>query len=184
MNSRHSLDSRSSLRSATTSNTTTTTGFVALNPISFHLACGFDLYNWIKRNISTQPQSILPLDPPPSVNFQPAPTPNMIQPNAPPSASRSSSTSTSIPNPVHIVLICHGVGGRPSQMGTLKSYLEKTSNATDPVPLKVHVCESYKIAKSYDGIDLCAGRVIKEMETIISGLKKEDKTVTKFSILG
>ena len=50
--------------------------------------------------------------------------------------------------------------------------------------LRIHCCESYAGVKTYDGVDVCADRVVDEIYSTIEVYRKVSEEVCKFSILG
>ena len=85
--------------------------------------------------------------------------------------------------PVHAVFLCHGLWGDPSHMYALRDALEKRAEHEDFV-ISIHCCSSYRGTLSYDGVDVCADRVVDEVQREVNRLKIVGKKVVRFSILG
>ncbi|KAF8335816.1 putative serine esterase-domain-containing protein, partial [Cantharellus anzutake] len=84
---------------------------------------------------------------------------------------------------IHAVFLCHGLWGRPEHMHTLRRVLQQRADSTGHI-LEVHCCESYSDVKTYDGVDVCADRVVEEIHSKIEDYRKASQEVRKFSILG
>lgn len=83
----------------------------------------------------------------------------------------------------HVVFLLHGLWGNPTHMYTLRDALNARADALD-CNLLVVCCKSYQRSKSFDGVDICADRVIHEITDRITETRKSGSFVQKFSILG
>lgn len=91
--------------------------------------------------------------------------------------------SATVMTTTHVVVLLHGLWGVPTQMNTLRDELVARADR-EGADVVVHACESYKGAKSSDGVDICADRAFGEIKDKIIELKKDGRKTTKFSILG
>jgi len=83
----------------------------------------------------------------------------------------------------HVVFLLHGLWGNPTHMHTLRDALKARAHTLN-CNLLVWCCESYQRSKTFDGVDICADRVIHEITDKITEARKSGSSVQKFSILG
>ncbi|CDK24239.1 unnamed protein product [Kuraishia capsulata CBS 1993] len=85
----------------------------------------------------------------------------------------------------HLVVLVHGLWGNTSHFDYIKSQLESNESLhkSSKETIVVYRTGSNEGYKTYDGIDLCGGRVAFEIEREIELLNSKGN-VTKFSILG
>ncbi|KAL8286209.1 hypothetical protein RQP46_004697 [Phenoliferia psychrophenolica] len=104
------------------------------------------------------------------------------------------------PYTAHLLVVCHGLWGTRSHIAYIcKSALEHTSNATSPksrprsgsigtqdedVRLVVLPASLNENTLTYDGIDLCAERVVEEIDLEVKRIAEDGGTVKRFSIVG
>ena len=84
---------------------------------------------------------------------------------------------------VHAVFLCHGLWGEPRHMYSLREALQNREQNGSCI-LRIHCCESYSGTKTYDGVDVCADRVVGEIYSTIELYRNASQEVHKFSILG
>jgi hypothetical protein len=77
----------------------------------------------------------------------------------------------------HIIIICHGLLGSPKHLTRLISTIESIQSNFQNT---VFIANSYQMFLSYDGIDVCARRVLQELETLVPTLN----SVTRYSVVG
>lgn len=103
------------------------------------------------------------------------------------------STSTGIPTtssssePVHLLVLIHGMWGNPTHLAELsRIYQEVLDERHKEGEERVHVlvAETNKETSTYDGVDWGGERVVKEIEKKIESLEEEGGKVTKFSVTG
>ncbi|GAA5891909.1 hypothetical protein JCM8208_002932 [Rhodotorula glutinis] len=116
-------------------------------------------------------------------------------------ASSSSSTErggASSPSPhsaaVHLVVILHGLFGSPKHVAYLASALEREAAAQlehrsdDEAGRKlvVLVAQSSGLSSAhlYDGIDVCAARVVEEVDAEVERIEQDGAQVERFSMVG
>lgn len=89
---------------------------------------------------------------------------------------------------VHLAVVCHGLWGEKKHV----AYICKSAAARQPEPssssppLK-HVVLAASLNEgtlTYDGIDLCGERVVKEIDSEIERIREDGGEVTRFSIVG
>jgi len=102
-------------------------------------------------------------------------------PHRPPLASRSSRSSSMAPHPVHLCVVLHGLWGNPSHIGYVCRSLAAKAGANSPKSrqrsssptriiqdvtptLVVLPAKLNAETRTYDGIDLCAERVVQEID--------------------
>ncbi|KAF7309801.1 DUF676 domain-containing protein [Mycena indigotica] len=93
----------------------------------------------------------------------------------------SAGSSASLPSECHLIVITHGMWGNPSHVGELARVIKETH----PGP-ELHVLrpQSNREENTYDGIDWGGERVVQEIIDEVAELKREGRTVTRFSITG
>jgi hypothetical protein len=84
---------------------------------------------------------------------------------------------------IHVVYLLHGLWGNPTDMHALRDSLQLRADKEE-TSINIYCCQSYRASKSYDGIDVCADRVIDEITQHMNGLSATGRRVRKFSILG
>lgn len=87
------------------------------------------------------------------------------------------------PTATHAVFLLHGIWGNPTQMYTLKDTLVERAES-EGANIDVWCCESYRGPKTFDGVDICADRIIQEIHIKIKDFDRDGRRATKFSILG
>lgn len=101
---------------------------------------------------------------------------------APPSASSA-----------HLLVVLHGLWGSPSHVryigeSALKHHAEAAASDDDkPPPCKLVVLNAKlnEFTNTYDGIDLCAERVLGEIDDELDRIERDEGLeVVKFSIVG
>ncbi|KAF9516708.1 hypothetical protein BS47DRAFT_626606 [Hydnum rufescens UP504] len=123
--------------------------------------------------------------------IKPLPGTGPSSPTSPIQMSRKSSVEITegdlqvYPSPLHVhaVFLCHGLWGEPSHMYALRDALKSRADRED-VAVSIHCCSSYRGKLSYDGVDVCADRVVDEVQHEVDQLKIVGKRVVRFSILG
>lgn len=102
------------------------------------------------------------------------------------------------PGPVHLCVILHGLWGSPAHVDYLKESLLRHAASEelrrrpdqagpDRARLAVYVSESNATSSGhlYDGFDVCAERVVAEIDAEVDRIASEEAgTVEKFSIVG
>ncbi|RXK37010.1 hypothetical protein M231_05717 [Tremella mesenterica] len=91
--------------------------------------------------------------------------------------------STNKPTRTHLILLLHGLYGSPDNLTVCAQELNKATSKSS-LQVKVLVAKSYMGSHTWDGIDINARRVYKELHAHIDLLKKENQEVTAFSIMG
>ncbi|KPV77983.1 uncharacterized protein RHOBADRAFT_50507 [Rhodotorula graminis WP1] len=105
---------------------------------------------------------------------------------------------TSSPSPhsaaVHLVVILHGLFGSPKHVAYLASALEREAAAQlkargddeDGRKLVVLVVQSNGLSSAhlYDGIDVCAARVVEEVDAEVERIERQGGRVERFSMVG
>ncbi|KAF8595039.1 DUF676-domain-containing protein [Ceratobasidium sp. AG-I] len=96
------------------------------------------------------------------------------------------SDSASTPKDVHFLACVHGMWGNPSHLAVLQQTIkDKFADNTGETELATLVLETNSESFTYDGIDWCAERAVKEIYGMVEKLEKDGvKKVTKFSIVG
>ncbi|GAA5992019.1 hypothetical protein JCM5350_006251 [Sporobolomyces pararoseus] len=91
---------------------------------------------------------------------------------------------------VHLLVVLHGLWGSPSHVryvgeSVLKAARSKQqSKEENPIELVVLNAKQNEFTATYDGIDLCAERVLNEIDEEIERIEKEGAKVERFSIVG
>ncbi|ORY90238.1 putative serine esterase-domain-containing protein [Leucosporidium creatinivorum] len=105
------------------------------------------------------------------------------------------------PYPVHLCVVLHGLWGNPSHIGYVcrslaakagasspqsrKRATSPTRSTTDVTPtLVVLPAKLNAETRTYDGIDLCAERVVQEIDEELKRIEEEGGKVERFSIVG
>ncbi|BGP28361.1 hypothetical protein JCM10296v2_000093 [Rhodotorula toruloides] len=98
------------------------------------------------------------------------------------------------PTMIHLCVILHGLWGSPSHVSYLseslishaRSTTASESDAGEPTRLEVLVSKANGISAGhlYDGIDVCAERVVEEIDEEVRRLEREGAKVERFSIVG
>ncbi|KAF8317890.1 hypothetical protein DL93DRAFT_2076396 [Clavulina sp. PMI_390] len=83
----------------------------------------------------------------------------------------------------HAVFACHGLWGEPAQLANLRNALQEQARIAG-VDMVIHLCGSYKRSQTWDGIDICGDRAVKEIKDRLKEIEQSGRRVTKFSILG
>uniref|UniRef100_A0A0K3C7C1 BY PROTMAP: gi/342321440/gb/EGU13374.1/ ADP-ribose pyrophosphatase [Rhodotorula glutinis ATCC 204091] n=1 Tax=Rhodotorula toruloides TaxID=5286 RepID=A0A0K3C7C1_RHOTO len=97
--------------------------------------------------------------------------------------------------PIHLCVILHGLWGSPSHVSYLSESLTAHARFTatpgadtdeEPIRLEVLVSKTNGISAGhlYDGIDVCAERVVEEIDEEVRRLEGEGARVERFSIVG
>ncbi|CAH6722945.1 lipid droplet phospholipase 1 [[Candida] jaroonii] len=83
----------------------------------------------------------------------------------------------------HLFVLVHGLWGNPNHMTTIETVLNDVLESTDS---KVAILRpsSFRFWKTYDGVKICAERVLIEMFYEIETLKKNNLKVTEISFVG
>ncbi|BEJ12904.1 hypothetical protein CspHIS471_0300780 [Cutaneotrichosporon sp. HIS471] len=89
------------------------------------------------------------------------------------------------PTDVHLVLLLHGLYGSSTNLWCLEEEISRAHAASD-CGLELHIlnAHSYGGALTWDGIDVNAHRVAKEVDDGIKRLEQQGRRVTVFSITG
>ncbi|BGP36287.1 hypothetical protein JCM10449v2_000185 [Rhodotorula kratochvilovae] len=103
------------------------------------------------------------------------------------------------PYPVHLVTACHGLWGQPAHIAYIKESITRhvarpsapRSRPRDRSPerdVKVVVLvpetNAASFAHTYDGVDVCADRVVDEIDAEIRRIEQDGGKVERFSIVG
>ncbi|BGO88481.1 hypothetical protein NBRC10512_003005 [Rhodotorula toruloides] len=98
------------------------------------------------------------------------------------------------PTSVHLCVILHGLWGSPSHVSYLSESLTSHARSTaqpeageeESIGLEVLISKANGISAGhlYDGIDVCAERVVEEIDEEVRRLEKEGAKVERFSIVG
>ncbi|EJU03453.1 DUF676-domain-containing protein [Dacryopinax primogenitus] len=92
------------------------------------------------------------------------------------------------PQPVHLVLLVHGMWGDPQHLSNMASRLREQFPASSIKPgqplLDVLVAEANRGNHTYDGVDWGAERVADEFLSYVDKLEREGKVVQRLSIVG
>ena len=83
----------------------------------------------------------------------------------------------------HVLFLLHGLWGWPSHMHVLRDVLLEHAREHQ-ASVDVYCCQSYQGTRTYDGVDVCADRVVVEVHSKIKTLRDNGCSVDKFSILG
>ncbi|KAK4050439.1 hypothetical protein OIV83_003509 [Microbotryomycetes sp. JL201] len=99
--------------------------------------------------------------------------------------------------PVHLLVVCHGLWGSRSHIGyickTASQFADdgkmqpwRSSQDDKPLPHKLVVLPAKlnEWTNTYDGIDVCAERVVNEIDQEIELIKQQGGDVKRFSIVG
>ncbi|GAA5846840.1 hypothetical protein JCM9279_004461 [Rhodotorula babjevae] len=107
---------------------------------------------------------------------------------------RGSSPSPDAPDAVHLVVLLHGLFGSPKHVAYLASALEREAAAQlehrsdDEAGRKlvVLVAQSNGLSSAhlYDGIDVCAARVVEEIDAEVERIERQGGRVERFSMVG
>lgn len=68
-------------------------------------------------------------------------------------------------------------------MHALRDSLQVEARKQD-VSVDIYCCQSYEGTKTYDGVDVCADRAVREIKQHVAELEQDGHQVEKFSILG
>ncbi|KAG6828736.1 hypothetical protein H0H92_006924 [Tricholoma furcatifolium] len=86
---------------------------------------------------------------------------------------------------VHLLVLIHGMWGNPDHLSELKRIITETyASSSDGIQLEVLVAEKNRDFTTFDGIDWGGERVAKEVFDRVEELKKDGRTVSKFSVTG
>ena len=82
----------------------------------------------------------------------------------------------------HLVVLQHGLWGKPKHLGYIQQQLETFDKHDQIIVLN---CAENEGTNTYDGIDICGNRVVAAVQAEIKRLQTEDDvTVTKISFIG
>ena len=84
--------------------------------------------------------------------------------------------------PTCLVLAARTLGW-PNHMHALRDALLEHAREHQAA-VDVYCCQSYQGTGTYDGVDVCADRVVVEVHSKIKALRDSGRYVDKFSILG
>ncbi|GAA6018232.1 hypothetical protein JCM11491_005642 [Sporobolomyces phaffii] len=89
----------------------------------------------------------------------------------------------------HLLVVLHGLWGSPSHVryigeSALKHHGPSSSDDSKAVRLVVLNAKLNEFTATYDGIDLCAERVLHELDQEVERIEHEGGTVERFSIVG
>ncbi|GAA5899247.1 lipase ROG1 family protein [Sporobolomyces salmoneus] len=95
----------------------------------------------------------------------------------------------SSPTSTHLVTLIHGLWGNTSHIryleeSLLKHHASARSKDGNGVELVVLNAKMNEFTNTYDGIDLCAERVLNEIDEEVQRIEKEGGKVERFSIVG
>ncbi|KAF8311489.1 DUF676-domain-containing protein [Clavulina sp. PMI_390] len=103
----------------------------------------------------------------------------------------SNTTSTSTPQKVHFLILCHGMWGNPAHLQAMKDTmyqrfikLSASDESGGEYEYIVHAAESNQEQNTYDGIDWGGERLVKEVSAAYSRSVPGCRLVTRFSITG
>jgi len=106
----------------------------------------------------------------------------------------SSSPAPDGPAAVHLVVLLHGLFGSPKHVAYLAKALEREAAARlerqsddEACPkLVVLVAQSNGLSSAhlYDGIDVCAARVVEEIDAEVERIERQGGRVERFSMVG
>lgn len=91
------------------------------------------------------------------------------------------SISTDSTKAEHLCVLIHGLWGNPHHLEYVRKSLEEKYNSDE---LVVYSAKRNIGSLTYDGIEIGAERVAKEIEDVMEHLTREGHTITKFSIIG
>ena len=83
----------------------------------------------------------------------------------------------------HVLFLLHGLWGWPDHMFAVRDALLAHAREHQ-ASVNVYCCESYQGTRAYDGVDVCADRVVDEVHGKMKALRDSGRQVDKFSILG
>lgn len=83
----------------------------------------------------------------------------------------------------HVLFLLHGLWGWPDHMYALRDALLARAREYQ-ASVDVYCCQSYQGTRTYDGVDVCADRVVDEIHRKIKALRDSGCQIDKFSILG
>nr|XP_019050029.1 hypothetical protein I302_00450 [Kwoniella bestiolae CBS 10118]OCF28959.1 hypothetical protein I302_00450 [Kwoniella bestiolae CBS 10118] len=102
--------------------------------------------------------------------------------------------------PVHLIILTHGLYGSSLNLAAVKEELvnlstpdiplspstsTSASNSSDrAIETVIYLPEGIKGARTWDGIDVCAYRIVEEIDREIERLEDEGKDVVGFSVMG
>ncbi|KAK6906990.1 hypothetical protein I203_100979 [Kwoniella mangroviensis CBS 8507] len=98
--------------------------------------------------------------------------------------------------PVHLVILIHGLYGSSLNLAAVKEELQNLSSQQIPsspassrstmesLETVVYLPEGIKGARTWDGIDVCAYRIVEEIDREIERLEDQGKDVVGFSVMG
>ncbi|KAG5637683.1 hypothetical protein H0H81_003599 [Sphagnurus paluster] len=86
---------------------------------------------------------------------------------------------------VHLLVLIHGMWGNPGHLSELCRIITETyPTPLDDIKLEVLLAETNRDNSTYDGIDWGGERVAEEVVAKMDELKKDGKTVSRFSVTG
>jgi hypothetical protein len=90
---------------------------------------------------------------------------------------------------VHLVVLQHGLWGRPDDVARLAAYLQaafETAEARQHLQDRVVVLNSTCNARvlTYDGIDVCGARLAKLVQEAVEQQQQQGARVVKLSLIG
>lgn len=106
-------------------------------------------------------------------------------------ATTTNGTSAANASTVHLCVILHGLWGSPAHVAYLKdsllrqAELQLADSADTKLAVFVSAANSTSSGHLYDGFDVCAERVVEEIDAEVERIASEEGgTVEKFSIVG
>ncbi|KAG8873342.1 hypothetical protein FRB97_006808 [Tulasnella sp. 331] len=96
-------------------------------------------------------------------------------------------TPGSAPTEVHLLALIHGMWGQPAHLARFAEVMREIHGDTPKNGIReldVLVAETNRENHTYDGVDWGAERVVKEIHNRINAIEKQNKKVTRFSLVG
>lgn len=91
------------------------------------------------------------------------------------------STSSDSTKAQHFLCIIHGLWGNPTHLDYVAKSIQDQYGEDE---LVVYSAKSNSASLTYDGIEIGAERVTKEIEDVVEQLTREGHTIAKFSVVG
>ncbi|KAK4688778.1 hypothetical protein P7C73_g1333, partial [Tremellales sp. Uapishka_1] len=85
----------------------------------------------------------------------------------------------------HLVVLIHGLYGTTRNLAALKDeLLRESAESTSTLPTEIYLSRGFEGSHTWDGIDINAWRVAKEIDLEVERLYEEGKDVAAFSVMG
>ncbi|KAG9028709.1 hypothetical protein FRB95_006151 [Tulasnella sp. JGI-2019a] len=110
-----------------------------------------------------------------------------LSPSTVPVDINTTADQANAPTEVHLLALIHGMWGQPAHLSRFAEVMKEThekSLGNNGRELDVLVAETNRDSHTYDGVDWGAERVVREIHDRIKVIEKENKKVTRFSLVG